>query len=112
MDRPRYWAAERKIAIVLLNPGSGEGRADDADLRMREKLTAFRERQLPIADILQHQRDDLRNWGRGRFWSYFASGLGLNVDRTALANVAWCATSGNSYPAPMLNQCFEKHTGR
>ena len=52
------------------------------------------------------------NWGRGRFWSFFAQGIGLDFERTAFGNLAWCATSGNRYPSGMLSYCNSKFTRR
>jgi hypothetical protein len=52
------------------------------------------------------------NWGRGRFISFYLDGLQLRLSHVALANVAWCATSGNKYPESMLNTCFDLHTAK
>jgi hypothetical protein len=38
--------------------------------------------------------------------------FGLDIDCTALANVAWRATTGNHYPCWMLNSCMQRFTGR
>ena len=38
--------------------------------------------------------------------------FGLTPEDIALANVAWCATSGNRYPTSMLERCFTKHTSK
>jgi hypothetical protein len=33
------------------------------------------------------------------------------LNKVAFANVAWCATKGNVYPAKVLERCFGRHTG-
>jgi len=60
--------------------------------------------------IFAHQATDMPNWGAGKFTAFYFNGLGLSVSEVAFANIAWCATRGNKYPASMLNRCFERHT--
>ncbi len=109
----RYWNCNEKILVVLLNPGAGASRKDNADEIMYQKLLTFRNtRETSLEEIFADQGNDMKKWGRGRFWNYFVTGIGLNIDEIAFANVAWCATSGNEYPPAMLSTCFEKFTSR
>jgi hypothetical protein len=80
---------------------------------MYQKLIAFRDEQgVSLEQIFSDQVADMQNWGRGRFWRYFITSIGLNIDEIAFANIAWCATAGNNYPIQMLSQCYEKFTSR
>ncbi len=74
---PRYWSAPLRVAIVMLNPGSGEFREDSADARSRALLSAFRDGTGSREAVLEHQARDMPYWGRGRFSSFYLSGLPL-----------------------------------
>ena len=106
---PGYWGASVRILLVGLNPGSGDGRTDDADLVLRDLLRAYKERQADINPIFRHQHADLRNWGR--FEAHFVQGLGIDLNRTALVNLAWCADAENAHPPAMTERCWTRHTG-
>ena len=95
--------------MLLINPGEGASRGDGEDENHRVLIDQFRSGLVPIESIFDHQRGDIKNWGRGRFVSFYES-LGLNICDLAIANVAWCGTKGNRYPASMLNDCFKLHT--
>jgi len=94
----------------LLNPGSGESRNDRMDVRFNRLLEEYAAGTRPLEDVLAHEREDMPNWGRGRFLQFYSSHLGLRLDRIAFVNVAWCATKSNVYPDPMLAECFARHT--
>lgn len=113
---PRYWASTPRIAIIMLNPGSGAGRSDakdddSPDKRSLSLIQSFATGTGTLSAVFDHQASDMPNWGGGRFVSFYLAGLNLERDNIAFANVAWCATSNNCYPPPMLKRCFEKHTG-
>ena len=107
---PEYVSARRRVAIVMLNPGSGESRTDDADDRFRQLMRAFADGSGSLDAVLHHEACYMVNWGRGRFLPFYVDGLGLQLNAIAFANVAWCATRGNRYPGSMLTTCFERHT--
>jgi hypothetical protein len=107
-----YWTCRRRVLILMINPGSGANRRDDADLRMRNALHKFRDGTAALREILDRQVDDMPHWGKGRFWGFFVEGLGLVMDEIAFANIAWCATSDNSYPRGMLSECLDRFTAR
>lgn len=96
----------------MLNPGSGAGRRDGADLRLRALLSEFRTGTATFRALQRQQAADIRNWGRGRFAAFVIDGLDLDLERTALANVAWCATHANQYPRRMLEACYSRFTVR
>jgi len=106
----KYWNANQKVLLLLLNPGSGAGRKDDANLRLRSMLRSYAEGKCELADVFAHQKDDIPNWGRKRFGRFYLEDLGLKLDEVALGNIAWCATDGNVYPRDMMNHCFRHHT--
>lgn len=111
---PHYSTSGQKILIVLINPGAGAGWADDANHALLNRLIEFKA-GAAIEPVMQHQLNDMPNWGRGRFWKYFfdqplVGGLGLDPQKIALTNIAWCPTAGNLYPSKMLATCFERHT--
>jgi len=107
-----YWHASPRIVVVMLNPGSGEFRADSADAELKVLIRAFAEGKGTLDDVFAHQWRDVAHVGRGRFQSFYVNGLGLKVDQTAFLNIAWCATAGNKYPSQMLHACFARHTER
>lgn len=109
---PRYRNAARRIAVVLLNPGSGAFRSDSADERSGRLLREFEAGTETLEAVFRHQADDMKNWGRRRFEPFYFGALGLVRDEIALANIAWCSTQGNQYPQAMLEKCFGLHTGR
>ncbi len=103
---PGYWTTERRIALVMLNPGQGS--ANDADQKARQLIYDFRD-GAPLAPVLTQQREVMPQWGRGKYVPYIRA-LGLDLDSIATLNVAMCATASNQYPGPMLNSCWERHT--
>lgn len=113
---PRYWASAPRIAIVMLNPGSGAGRSDAKDEESPDKrsltlIQSFAAGAGPLSAVFDHQAKDMPNWGGGRFVSFYLAGLNLELNNVAFANIAWCATRNNCYPPAMLQRCFDKHTG-
>lgn len=109
---PRYFVSSTRIAILMLNPGSGDGRLDDADRKALDCLKAFSKGKKVLREVFDQQSEDMRNWGRGRFIAFYTIRLGLVWEQIAMANIAWCATRGNSYPRLVLDRCFSKHTSR
>lgn len=107
---PRYWETSPRIMIVLLNPGSGANRTDAADGRFLSLLDAFATNRGRLAAIMDHQADDILNWGGGKCARFYLEGLGLKLEKVAFANVAWCATKENDYPLSMRSRCFALHT--
>jgi hypothetical protein len=105
-----YWHTRPRVAFLLLNPGSGESRTDRMDVRFNRLLEEYAAGTRPLEDVLAHEREDMPNWGRGRFLQFYSSHLGLRLDRIAFLNVAWCATKNNAYPDAMLAECFARHT--
>jgi SAM-dependent methyltransferase len=106
----KYWRAKRRVLILMLNPGSGDSRVDDADRRARRLIRTFACGKARLRKVLDHFQKDAANWGKGRFLDFYGADLGLDVEELAFANVAWCATRGNRYPAAMLDTCFARHT--
>jgi hypothetical protein len=58
---PEYESAKRRIAIVMLNPGSGESRTDDADDRFRQLIRAFSDGSGSLDAVLRHEACDMVN---------------------------------------------------
>jgi hypothetical protein len=108
----KYWNAKRRVLILMLNPGSGDSRLDDADSNARRLIRAFARGRGTLRRVLDHFEKDAANWGKGRFLDFYGADLGLDVEELAFANVAWCATRKNRYPATMLDTCFRRHTSK
>jgi hypothetical protein len=103
----RYWDGLRTV-IVLANPGAGKAAHDNANRDFRRLILAYRSRQGSIAEVFEHQRREIPNWGH--FQRFYVNGFGLSLPDIALANVAWCAERDDKYPARMLKECFRQHT--
>lgn len=103
-----YWSSPSKTLVLLINAGSGDGRSDGADAHHRDLISQYQSGFISIESIFAHQREDLENWKR--FVPFYAHGLGLQIDDLAIANIAWCGTANNQYPARMLKHCFARHT--
>jgi hypothetical protein len=104
-----YWGTRPRIVFLSINPGSGEGRHDRANTRMRDLIHCYAADNGALEDILEHQKRDFPNWGNGKF-SRFLALAGLQPNKLAFANVAWCATKNDQYPPAMLRNCMQKHT--
>lgn len=110
-----YWAAPDRVAILMCNPGQSPA---DTNGRRRaaaflEQMESFRNGATSLRTLLDDQRGDMPLWGKpaGRFTRFYEMGLGLDLDKVAFANVAWCPTASNTYPRSMLDRCFSRHTG-
>jgi hypothetical protein len=108
-----YWASSPRVCVVMLNPGAGADHNGISNRRMRAFLERFREGDAHLDEIFRAQRADFATWGQpaGRFLKFFRT-YDLDIDKIALANVAWCATQGDQYPSWMLNTCMDRHTSR
>src|ERR1051326_2268489 len=108
---PLYWRSSPRVLLLLLNPGAGEAAKRDVNLIFAERLPCFRDGKTDITPVFAHQRQTIPGWGRlpGCFSHFYFNGLGLTLETVALANIAWCATSSNSYPKHILRRCFENH---
>ena len=102
-----YWAGLRTV-IMLVNPGAGKGTHDQANRDFRRLILAYRARAGTIAEVFEHQRREIPNWGH--FQAFYLNGFGLALPDIALANVAWCAERDDKYPSGMLRECFRQHT--
>jgi hypothetical protein len=111
---PSYWASRPRVLIVALNPGGGAARHDAGNRVFVDRLRAFAGGTGTLRAVLDHQADDMPNWGRvqGRYTDFYFRGLCLAQDATAMANIAWCATAGDKYPGWMLRNCMARHTSR
>jgi hypothetical protein len=103
-----YWTATPRILVLMINPGQGSD--DESHREQAKRIRAFGAGQAVLTEIFRTQRNDLGNWGKGRFLAFYCGSLGLHVDELAFANVAWCGTKGNQYPRRMLDECFRRHT--
>src|SRR5947209_11879084 len=68
---PAYWSTQPRLAILMLNPGSGESRTDSADECFRTLLHAFRAGSETLDVVFEHQASDMPNWGRRRFSAFY-----------------------------------------
>ena len=106
-----YWLTKKKVVIVMLNPGSGDSRTDDGDLKTLKLLLKAKRNNGDLEAYFQDQIiNQMPAWGKCRFLPFYTGKLGLEFDEIAFANVAWCGTRGNKYPQTMLNKCFKEHT--
>jgi hypothetical protein len=62
---PGYRTAQTRILILMINPGSGKFRADQADSKHQALLRKFRDGEGSIDAVFEHQRRDKHNWGTG-----------------------------------------------
>lgn len=107
---PGYGNADTRILVLMINPGKG---FDDERHREQARLIrAFGAGEDTLGTLFQIQKDDFQNWGGGRFLSYYAGTLGLDIDAIAIANVAWCSARDDRYPGFMLNKCFDRRRFR
>ena len=107
---PNYWKTNPRTLVVISAPGSGVGRLDQADERLRKLLRAYADGTGSLDEIFQHQKTDFGNWTGGKFHRFFFEQLGLSADEIAFLNIAWCATAENKYPDWMLSNCWERYT--
>ena len=108
----RYTSVRPRVLFVLLNPGSGKRDSGVYNKEARRLMREYREGRAKLFDVLKHQRAHIRDWGRGRFLSFYTDALDLKLDDIAFLNIALCSTEDNSYPSWMLRQCFAEHTGQ
>ncbi len=65
-----------------------------------------------MEELFSFQAEYMQRWGTpsGKYLHFYCDGIGLALNNIAMANIAWCADANNNYPAPMLNDCFRRHT--
>lgn len=107
-----YFNAHPRVVVVMLNPGSGDGRKDEEDNKALHLLRNFKRAKGTLDAVLTHQGEDMEIWGKGKFVPFYTDALGLSLDDIAFANIAWCGTRGNKYPGKMLKRCFARHTSK
>jgi hypothetical protein len=106
--RPRYFHADLRILVLLLNPAGGHGRVKDSNETYVKHLENYRDARLPLDELFEKQKEDMSNWRR--FLPFYTAGLELDLEEIAFANIAWCASKNNQYPPAMLASCFRAHT--
>jgi uracil-DNA glycosylase len=118
----RFGQARPRIVFVLLNPAAGGAskyRYDEESRvllrgQLRDLLLRYRDARASLTEVFQFQRTHMPVWGKtaGQFLRFYTNSLGLRLEDIAFANIAWCATKGNKYPAKMQNRCFSKFTSQ
>lgn len=103
-----YRSAKPRVLIMMTNPGAGENRRDDEDLKFRDILHGYSKNMTDIQPVFDHQFKDMANWNK--LLSFYIHGFGLDLQEIALANVAWCGTQRDQHPRWMLSNCFQRHT--
>jgi hypothetical protein len=104
---PAYWTASERRLFLMINPGEGDGTSSDT--AMRQDIRDYHDGKIGLEDVFRRQRGYMQTWSRGKFVTFIEKS-GASLDEIALLNVAWCATKGNKYPAPMLQNCWEAQT--
>lgn len=99
-----------RIAILLINPGSG-GPGSEQKMGAEAKLFRnFHAGSLGYGAIRDHFRAQA---AAGQRWmNWYTESFVLEREKIAQLNIAWCPTKSNKYPSGMLKYCFEKHTSR
>jgi hypothetical protein len=108
---PLYKNSRPRILVLLVNPGSGKGYTQYQNMNS-DPLKDYKAGKTGIEEYLHYQRQDMKHWGHGRFIRFYQEWLGLDFEKVAFANIAWCATEDNKYPSKMLKACFNKFTFR
>tara|TARA_B100000315_G_C14538825_1_gene569790 strand:+ start:145 stop:786 length:642 start_codon:yes stop_codon:yes gene_type:complete len=112
---PLYKKTMPRILVMLLNPGSGKGYKkyqETGTVPLNDPLNDYKEGNKSLEEYFYFQRKDMEEWGHGKFVRFYEKWLGLNFNKVAFANIAWCATENNNYPNKMLNNCYQKFTNR
>jgi hypothetical protein len=110
---PKYWESAKRVAIVMVNPGSGENsKKKELNRQGLPMLYDFRDGSVSLSDLFKKQKIAMSQWGSssGKFKDFYIDQLGLDLDEIALANIAWCADLKNEHPRSMLQECFSRHT--
>jgi hypothetical protein len=110
---PNYISQKVKIALILLNPGAGNiPEKQEANKLFRQVLYKFKDGIIGLRELFHYERQHIPKWGTpsGRFKQFYLTGLGLELNNIALANIAWCSNAHNKWPRQMLDQCFQLHT--
>lgn len=102
-----YWTSSSRVAFVMLNPAAGK--ADWRNEDWRTALRNYKNRACSLQSVFDAQRRHMPFWSSGKLIKFLRL-HGLDVDSTALVNIAWCATDGNEYPPWMLSECLNTHT--
>ncbi len=106
-----YWNSRPRLVLVLINPGTS---LDESVLR-REKV-AFESfyatgMYTPVYEYFRFRRERESLLPRNRhFIKVYEDVFGIDFERIALINVAWCPTLGDKYPKWMLDKCMRLHT--
>jgi hypothetical protein len=99
------------LVLVLINPGTS---LDESVVR-RERV-AFESfyatgTYTPVLEYFRFRREQEDMLPRNRqFIKIYEDVFGIDFERIALINVAWCPTLGDKYPKWMLDKCMKMHT--
>lgn len=108
-----YWDTSPRVLVIMINPGAGNSKdikrkqIDDETLAL---LQGFASQEKSLYEFFDHQKEDAKRWRDGKLVKFYTDDLGLEFEKIAFANIAWCSTNGNNYPSKMLEQCFSEHT--
>ncbi len=111
MAQPRpigldYWKSEKKVVVVLLNPGK---RKDDD---YASELDHYKKGDISLEYLFDFQHCNMAKWGKypGHFSNFYFCQLGLSHDTVAFVNIALCETEGNKYPREVIQECMNRFT--
>jgi hypothetical protein len=92
-----YETSDLRVVLVTQEPGAGTSSTHVVDNeRFRELLHHFRDGG-PFEPVAEHTYAGLRaNWFGGFFQKLYIDEFGLDLEKIATANIAWCATEGNT----------------
>lgn len=111
MAQPRpigrdYWKSEKRVVVVLLNPGKRK------DKEYGLILDKYKKGVTSLENLFEFQYKNMCEWGRypGHFYGFYFCKLGLSMDQVAFVNIALCETEGNKYPSKVIQKCMKKFT--
>lgn len=103
-----YFKSNPKLLIIMINPAQGRDSHIKTNENLKELIKKFRLGKVKVAAIFKQQENNMSN--SGNFLTYYQDKMGLDLNKIAFANIAWCADGNNCYPKDMLKECFERHT--
>lgn len=110
---PAYFNSQPRVVVVALNPGAG----NSSDKRSKNQTFAeyiydYKLNRISRNEYFAFQEKYMEEWGNppGRFLRFYRDRLGLQLSKTALANIAWCSDRNNRYPRAMLAACYDTFT--
>ena len=112
-----YPSSLKRICVVSINPGNlgKKSSQTESSKLFEDKIRNFAKDFNKWDDMMLFIKNDMKNWGKGRYKKFYFESMKLDISETAFVNMMLCSATGsggknNAYSSSSLKNCYSKFT--